>query len=416
MSKNILPYALPCMLALLPFTVIFIGEKTVPYFILIILMLLFFEGEKMQNFKLNKLVMIPFGIAVISFIVYTVLAPDLNLALKVLERQTSLLVIPLLIVFTNWNNRRIKLFFKSFIILLVLIGVFSIFFYLWFIITNYDWISYKTGQNNSLLVYLQYKFPHSIGVHPTYWSYLLVCGILALLSNNNLNLFKSKHVVITLLIFFNFNLLVLSARTPLFISLLVQVLFACSLIVKRRVSFKNQLIFIAIIIGCVLAISKLPLLTGKLSMVFEDERFYNWPFALQTISKNFFFLGEGLGQGNELIRRHIIENGDSRIRYMGYDLHNQYLRHYMDMGILGLISLLGLLLSPIYLLRKLREVDKGLYFSFFLFFSVTMMTESYLYRLKGIVFFSVVTSILLVKALGQMRLKETSKSNAKPNV
>ena len=139
-------------------------------------------------------------------------------------------------------------------------------------------------------------------------------------------------------------------------------------------------------------------------MVQEDERFYNWKFAVETIKNNYYVLGEGLGQGNELIRRNIINTGDTRIRYTGYDLHNQYLRHYMDMGILGFLSLCILLVYPLFLVRKLTKVDKELYYSFFLLFSLGLMTESYMYRLKGIVFFSVVASILYLRAHRQIHL------------
>ena len=397
-------YMIPFVLALLPFMTIFIGEETVPLTLITLGALLLFEKGKVQNFKKNKLVLGPFFIAVAIFVLYTILSPDFHLALKVLERQTSLLVIPLLIMLLNWSKKRIIVFHKCFTLLLFAVGISSIFFLLFFTMTNSDWISLVGEQNGSKLLYIQYKYPHIMGAHPTYWSYLLICGIIALLSKDGLRIYSSKYVLITLLIFFNLNMIFLAARTPLLINLLVHLLFINRLFVQHRSAFKFKLGVFLLLVAIVGSILKSPLLSGKLSMVQEDERFYNWKFAVETIKNNYYVLGEGLGQGNELIRRNIINTGDTRIRYTGYDLHNQYLRHYMDMGILGFLSLCILLVYPLFLVRKLTKVDKELYYSFFLLFSLGLMTESYMYRLKGIVFFSVVASILYLRAHRQIHL------------
>lgn len=402
MKQKALYYTMPFVLALLPIMAIFIGEKTVAPILILLGLLLFFEKKKIQNLKVNKVVLVPFVIALIVFLLYTILAPDIHLALKVLERQISLIVIPFFALCLNWNSKRLGVFYQSFIFILLAIGVFSICYLLWFSIINADWISLAGNHNGSTLIYLQYKYPHIMGAHPTYWSYLLLSAVIMLLFKNDSIIYRRKYIIPVLLIFFNINMIVLAARMPLFINLLVHLLFAYQFIKKENRPFRSKLALIALIVTGVVMIFKSPLMSGKLSMISEDERHYNWPFAVKTIDQNFYILGEGLGQGHELIRKNIIENGDRRLRYMGYDLHNQYLRHYMDMGILGLLSLITLLAYPLYLIRKPQNVNKILYLSFFLFFSLALMTESYMYRLKGIVFFSVMTSIVCVQARRQL--------------
>lgn len=398
MKQTIIFRMLPFTFALMPFMVIFNGEKTVPVFFFAIVILLCFEKEIKNNYLFNKAILLPFLIAIVTFLIFTILAPNFSLALKVLERQISLIAIPLLLIFGNWNNERIKIFFKYFVWILFIIGIFSIFSFLWFILSNSDWISYVESQNGSKLLYLQYKYPHILGTHPTYWSYLLVSGLIMILFNQTLNILKNKYIIVGLLLFFNVNLIFLASRTPLMISFLIMLLVAYNFFTKQKVTFKFKFGVLIILIILLTIVFKSPLLLGKFRNIPNDERLSYWPLALKTISQNYYALGEGLGQGNEIIKKHIIEYGDTREVYKGYDLHNQYLRHFLDMGILGVISLLILLIYPITLTNNKLKIHRRLYFSFLLLFSIALITESYLYRLKGIVFFTVLTSFLCLRA------------------
>ena len=400
MTSKIKNRALPFFLGIISFVGIFLDEKIVPYLLVLLIFTLFLEKNKGVNYRSNKSILFPYIIVICVFVIYTLLSPDPVLALKVLERQISLLVIPLIVVFAKWEQKRIIFFFKVFIIAAFLIGVTSILKFIWFIFFNSEWILHMAAEKGSKLLYLQYKFPHVIGTHPTYWSYLLISAIIILWSNNNVNVFKSKYYTLFLLVFFNINLLLLASRTPLFINVLVHVFFLIRFTKKQKVSSVKKFIILILFIVSVFGALKLPLLSNKLNIVQNDERLYYWPTAYNTIKQNFFVLGEGLGQSNEIIKKEIIAKGDKRIRYSGYDLHNQYLRVYVDMGILGILSLLLLLYYSVFIDRKKSVFGNTLYIPFLLFFSLALMTESYLYRLKGIVFFATLSSILYLCAIG----------------
>ena len=392
--------SLPFFLGIISFVGIFLDEKIVPYLLVLLIFTLFFEKNKGVNFRSNKSILIPYIIVISVFVIYTLLSPDPVLALKVLERQISLLLIPLIVAFAKWGEKRIIFFFKVFIITAFIIGAASILKFIWFIFFNSEWISHMAEEKGSKLLYLQYKFPHVIGTHPTYWSYLLISAIIILWSNNNLKVFKSKYFTLFLLVFFNINLLLLASRTPLFINLLVHIFFLVRITKKEKISGVKKFIILILFFATVFGALKLPLLSNKLDIVQNDERLYHWPMAYKTIKQNFFILGEGLGQSNEVIKKEIITKGDERIRYFGYDLHNQYLRVYIDMGILGILSLLILLSYPLFIRRKEFLFGNTLNIPFFLLFSFSLMTESYLYRLKGIVFFAALSSILYLCAFG----------------
>ncbi len=399
MIKKIQYGALPFLLAIFPFMGIFLGEKYVPVLYILFALTLIFEKNKKANLYSNKKVLFPFLIAIGVFITFTFLSPDFKLALKILERQISLLVIPFIIVVSKWNSFRVKIFVKIFISTTFLIGLYSIIKFSSFVINNYDWVKHMAVEKGSMLLYLQYKFPHVIGVHPTYWSYLIISALIFLLSNKMLKVYKSKVWAIFLISFLNINLIILASRIPLFVNFLVLLLFFGKYIKADNVSLVKRLSLLFLLITLFFVGSKLPLLSGKLDIAKNDERIYHWPTAFKTIADNYFVLGEGLGQSNEVLRREVIKNGDERIRYFGYDLHNQYLRQYIDMGILGIISLLILLFYPIFLSRQKSIFNNEINISFLILFGLGLLSESFLYRLKGIVFFTVISSFLYLRAV-----------------
>ena len=307
MTKN---DTLPFLLGIFPFIGIFLGEKYVPFLYILFALALIFEKNKKENLYFNKKVLFPFLIAIVVFITFTILSPDFKLALKILERQISLLVIPFIIVVAKWNSSRIKIFVKTFILTTFFIGLYAIIKFSWFVINNYEWVTHMAAEKGSMLLYLQYKFPHVIGVHPTYWSYLIISAIIFLLSNKVLKVYESSFWAIILISFLNLNLVILASRMPLLVNLLVHLLFLGKYIMVNNVSLAKRLSLLFLLVTLFFLGSKLPLLSGKLDIIKNDERIYHWPTAFRTISDNYFVLGEGLGQSNEVLRREVIKNGD----------------------------------------------------------------------------------------------------------
>lgn len=406
MTKMIKNGTLPFLLGIFPFIGIFLGENNVPFLYILFALALIFEKNRKENLYFNKKVLYPFLIAIVVFITFTILSPDFKLALKILERQISLLVIPFIIVVAKWNSSRTKIFVKTFILTAFFIGLYAIIKFSWFVINNYEWVTHMAAEKGSMLLYLQYKFPHVIGVHPTYWSYLIISALIFLLSNKVLKVYESSFWAIILISFLNLNLVILASRMPLLVNLLVHFLFLGKYIMVNNVSLAKRLSLLFLLVTLFFLGSKLPLLSGKLDIIKNDERIYHWPTAFRTISDNYFVLGEGLGQSNEVLRREVIKNGDERTRYFGYDLHNQYLRQYMDMGILGIISLLILLFYPFILNKEKSIFNDNLNISFLILFALGLLSESFLYRLKGIVFFTVISAILYLRAVNINKIND----------
>jgi len=391
-------YAIPFLLVLLPIIPTFFGEKYVPIVLGALVLVVFFEENKLENLKKRYRLLYPYLFVIATYVVYTVLSPDIKTALKILERQTSLILLPVLLICCNWPKQRLFIALKGFVLAMLIVLAIGLIKLFLFSVTNYDWILASGDNLTSRLLYLQYKFPHILNTHPTYWSYLILTAIaiinMALLSKA----YKTNKYLILVWMFLSVNIFYLAARTPIVIYLVVQFLFITILFKNEKGKKRRWYVLFFLILGLsvFVAANTNSLFKKKLEIAFEDERIQYWELAFKVIKENGFVLGEGVGQASEIVKQDIIENGDKRVRYKGYDLHNQYLRNYVEMGLLGILGLLYLMVGP---LRFLKRQYNHIFFatlSFTMMFLLGMMTESYLVRLKGILLFSIATSLIFI--------------------
>tara|TARA_R110001632_G_scaffold232191_2_gene372409 strand:- start:1815 stop:3083 length:1269 start_codon:yes stop_codon:yes gene_type:complete len=392
---------LPLLLGVTPLFSIIFDEKWVPYFIGAIVIAYFLEPNKKENVKHNSKLIVPFALMVLVFILFTLVSSNILLSLKVLERQVSLILLPFIVFATNWNNARMIFFLKAFVFALSVFCLYSFGHLIWFYFTSKNWIEIMNlTQDNS--TYLLFKFPHLVNTHPTYWSYLLVIANLIVLSDVFYKFFRQQYVVVFLWLIFNTTLILLAARTPLTINIVAHLLlFGIYQKSRKDRAYKIRallLLFSFIVTGLIL-VPRISFLSEKFSDALQDERFYLWPIALQQIKENFFVLGEGLGMGSVVLKEYIIEYGDIRQHYNSFDLHNQYLLHYLEMGILGLFALVGLIVYPIVKIRKII-FNPGSFLSIGLVLLVAFacFTESPMYRLRGIIIVSIFYSTFLVSS------------------
>lgn len=397
--KKISDKFIPLLLGVTPLLAIVFDERWVPFYIGAIIIAYFFERNKKKNYKNNAKLLIPFVLMILVFIFYTSISSNILLSVKVLERQVSLILLPLIIFTTNWNRDRIIFFLEVFVFTLSVFCLYSFGHLIWFYFTNQNWIeTMNSTQNNS--TYLLFKFPHLVGTHPTYWSYLLLIANLVVLANTFFGFFRQQYLVFLLWLIFNTTLILLAARTPIAINIIVHMM-VFGIYQKREKNraykLKTLLLMIASIVAGLVLVPRISFLSEKFSDVFKDERFYLWPIALLQIKENYWILGEGLGMGSAALKEYIIKYGDIRQNYNSFDLHNQYLVHYLDMGIAGLSTLLYLISYPILRIRKiLFQPESFLSIGLVLVVSISCFTESPLYRLMGIIMYSILYPTFLI--------------------
>ena len=80
---------------------------------------------------------------------------------------------------------------------------------------------------------------------------------------------------------------------------------------------------------------------------------------------------------------------DGHPQLLNYDVHNQYLQTLIAQGLLGLITLILVLLAPLFCGNR-----SFLSYSFVLIFATCILTESMLEVQKGVLFFAFFSSLL----------------------
>ncbi|MGE4347946.1 MAG: O-antigen ligase family protein [Flavobacteriaceae bacterium] len=119
-------------------------------------------------------------------------------------------------------------------------------------------------------------------------------------------------------------------------------------------------------------------------------RIFQWRIASEMIENDQIdFLGMGLSNVNYLTEQYFnyynVYQG-----YMPVNFHNQYLQTFGELGFVGLGILVFIFFLSVY--KALKSKNKFL-FLITLLFAICFLTESYLNRQKGIMFFSAIYSL-----------------------
>lgn len=129
-----------------------------------------------------------------------------------------------------------------------------------------------------------------------------------------------------------------------------------------------------------------------------DGRLQEWQASFELFSQN-PILGVGLGDRKSELEKVYLKNGFSEGYENRYDSHNLILDTAVGTGLLGLASLFALFFVSIkYCIRSIKSRNL-LYFQFLsLFFLISAVEASFSVQ-KGMVFFALINSLLLVQIL-----------------
>lgn len=120
-----------------------------------------------------------------------------------------------------------------------------------------------------------------------------------------------------------------------------------------------------------------------------------WPCSIELIKENPLF-GVGTGDGIDELEKCYKRNDYTSLLYwegVRFNAHNQFLETTIELGIVGLLFLVALFFVC---LRNALSNENRLFLLFILIFAVCCLTESFLERQKGIVFFAFFSSFLCV--------------------
>lgn len=309
---------------------------------------------------------------------------NIKRALTTLELGSFFLMIPLSVWLTasvirnGIAERTLKIFFWSILILCCLS-------YLNIVIRSGRFFP---GDEEVPFTYFEYFSRYSFswfinGLHPTYLSIYILFAVVILAVHMEFS-WWAKILIGCLFAFF---LLILSAKNQLVIFCLL-----IAVIVWHQIKFKPlHKVILALAILCVFlgaaALNRQIVyrFTTEAKTSNGGDRFFLWNIGVDIISQN-PIIGVGIGDRNDVVNARLGERG-----YLnGLNLHNQFLDYMMAMGIPGVAVLLFVLGYP-YFARV--DLTFGL---FLVIITISLTTESLLYRQWGAHFFLLFYSLLAI--------------------
>jgi len=308
---------------------------------------------------------------------------DKQTAWRTLETSFSLLALPIISYrFKDFDRDRVNTIFFIFSLgilaasLLCLISAI---------------VCYVINGHNSQ-VFFFYDFTEIIGSHPTYLAYYLIFAITYGLYAINYEKIKFPVWVISSVILFYFSILLLTGGQTAFVSLLfVFSFFILKYLLGDKVNVNKTSIGLVVF----MLVTILYVNSGGQSerdQILNDswDRFELWRSGIFANSN--FLLGVGTGDYKLVLNEYFRENGQEFYAQESLNSHNQFIQIFFSNGFLGLISISLLILRPLYLaFRNNDQMGILMIFPFLIY----GMTEVFLGRFQGVVFFALLHQVLV---------------------
>lgn len=277
------------------------------------------------------------------------------------------------------------------------------------------WQMLANGGNNFM-----YE-PLSIFIHPGYFAIYMVTAVVILLDSladkEAKNTVGTRSWISILIVFCSIMVYLLFSRTGL-IALFLVLFFYFILFVFRQ---KSKLLKGALLMGVALftiAGVYVFIHNGRMKNTYSqirkyvnnpsdvsknDDRIFIWGLSINIIQENLVF-GVGTGDSKDELMEKYQEKQMEEAMKARLNVHNQYLETTIQLGMLGLLSLLFIFTSAFY--RAAKRHDKKLALVLFvnaLFF----LFESVLNTQTGVYYFVFVISVLLFVPQGKAGNKIT---------
>jgi len=318
---------------------------------------------------------------------------DVHDALTKLEKKAGLVIFPLVILsMPALRGKHLLYIITSF-------GIccFGLFAYAIFkLITTYGFITQLPQLTETIdnLIYLHHAYS---GLYLVF----LIISLVLLLNKywQQLSLNARIGLCFIVLMFYIF-LIILGARMALFISFFVLGL-QMLIVVMQTKSFRILIILsITFLIGMAGVLS-LPATRNKINEILIIRGVYH-PFTPRLIQwqcsydilydNNCWMQGVGTGDVKPLLQA-CYQDKKFWGHLYNYNLHNEYLEEMVRHGFIGLSLLLIAFLYPMIIAIKQKNY---LYIYFILIFMLACISESFLNRQKGVIFYAFFNSILAV--------------------
>ena len=329
----------------------------------------------------------------ILYLVYAIPTNHLPIALDFLEYKLSLLAFPFVLAFEPKFRVNWKYVFYSFLIAVLLLVIYDL---------AQASIHYaKTGVLNSF-----YSSALSPTHHPTYLTAFLSLAIMiSLRFAKSVDSLKLKMILwgmigllvllhvplaslsgmLFLVLFFSGVFIYLLVKKRKWVSLLIMVISSFALVfsvLKVQPSLNTNINNTIFLVNEYTDSPKKFIQTRPFPMQGNEARLVVWKVAFDIFMEH--PMGVGLGNLEEMMHQRLVELGLNQQAALNYNPHNQYLQIAAEIGIIGLLLFLGILLYGIVWAISSKN---WLLLLVILSLAINCLFESMLQRQSGIVFY-----------------------------
>lgn len=299
---------------------------------------------------------------------------DVISGFRVLEASFPLIVLPMAAaVLPTWKKSEIHKVFKSF--------VWGAFLACVICLANTAIILVNTGLNGD---FFADNFTSILGFQPLYFAYYLIFGItycLFTIYHQDSDFSPMRGMLISIILFL--ALLFTGSKTSFVSLLLVFSFFILKVLVEERNSIK--LIVSVLMVGMLVCVVMMSMLNIRNWNASSDawERIALWESGIKAVPNIVF--GAGTGDYKVVLNEYYRNHHLTEFAKDGMNAHNQMIQILFSNGILGLLSFLLLITHPIYRAFKSRNMLALVSYFPFIVYGIT---EVFLGRYQGVVFYA----------------------------
>jgi hypothetical protein len=382
--------------------------NSISLILLIIFAILNIRSFNISVFKKFSPLIFLFVISAVS-LTYTENIPK---GFSYLQKYLPFIFLPFIFSTLGFNQKILKSSLTYFTITIIVISLICEFNVLYDFVSNNDSFSTLLDKKYSYL-----NFSKDLDLHPTYFSLFIITAILSVYQYiKSQPQKKHQFLGLILILFLSFVILQLSNRTYLLILFIVLnwILYNfLSLKLNKKHLIPTFLIFN---ISLLLLVTNLSFVQKRMKQVFgftyangykhQDglNKLKQWDAAYNA--NNNILIGNGLGDANDSIYISYEQKGLRYFYRKKYNAHNQYIQFYVGLGIIGFMLLLYILIQGIIIANKLNT---SLFFILYAIIPIAFITESYLERHHGFMFFSTAYCLIFYFNKTKLSLKTFSK-------
>jgi O-antigen ligase len=339
---------------------------------------------KKNFFSSHNSITILFYCSFLVFFLNLMIVGETNILLLLLK-YIPLILIPSSLLFVNYEKKVLDGFIYS-VVCCCIISIVDVF------IKSKGYIFYYHNPTELLDIQANY-----LGI--------FVCFALSIMYSEILeaNVAKLKHYILFPILFF--SLAFLFNRTAIIVTIVISFSFAVLYLNKTR-NIKFLIGFLFFFLTATTWVIRRPIMQSKFKELVQidvqnttvydngiSSRLLSWNCSIDAI-KNIGFYGNGVAGTKEILNdcyRTMV--GDEAVQiHEEYNAHNQFLQIFLENGYLGLVVFIFIFGCILY--GSIKNKDY-LLFSYFLIMLIFGMTESFMVRQWGLIFFTFFTPYLL---------------------